>query len=29
MGIVDLVQERCRDNHLVEDVLSMCDECEL
>ena len=29
MGIVDLVQGRCRDHRLVEDVLSMSDECEL
>jgi len=29
MEIVDLVQERCRDHRLVEDVLSMNDECEL
>mmetsp|Transcript_647 Transcript_647/g.1023 ORF Transcript_647/g.1023 Transcript_647/m.1023 type:complete len:410 (+) Transcript_647:98-1327(+) len=29
MGIVDLVQERCRDHRLVEGVLAMSDECEL
>lgn len=28
-GIVDIVQERCRDHRLVEDLLAMSDECEL